>query len=124
MLSQLDGVLARGTLPLACRLLVVFGNLDAMRTSCRYVDDDLNRLFAGKHALVPERREAPRAAAREAAAARFFGAAASGPNTRWHIDMHTAIRASVFEQFALLPHTGAPSTPVRPTLAMFEFLRD
>src|SRR5260370_36917816 len=111
MLSQLDGVLARGTLPLACRLLVVFGNLEAMRTSCRYVDDDLNRLFAGKYALVPESREAPRAAALEAAAARFFGAAAGGPNTRWHIDMHTGVPAAAVEQFALLPRTGAPSTP-------------
>jgi succinylglutamate desuccinylase len=33
--------------------------------------------------------------------------------------MHTAIRASVFEQFALLPHTGAPLSR-----AMFEWLRD
>jgi succinylglutamate desuccinylase len=31
--------------------------------------------------------------------------------------MHTAIRASVFEQFALLPHTGTP-----PTRAMVEWL--
>ncbi len=33
--------------------------------------------------------------------------------------MHTAIRASVFEQFALLPHTGMP-----PTRTMFEWLGD
>jgi succinylglutamate desuccinylase len=33
--------------------------------------------------------------------------------------MHTAIRASVFEQFALLPHTGAPLAR-----AMFDWLRD
>ena len=33
--------------------------------------------------------------------------------------MHTAIRASVFEQFALLPHTGAPLSR-----AMFDWLRD
>ncbi|EGD06020.1 succinylglutamate desuccinylase, partial [Burkholderia sp. TJI49] len=38
---------------------------------------------------------------------------------RWHVDMHTAIRASVFEQFALLPHTGAP-----PSRAMVEWLGD
>ena len=39
------------------------------------------------------------------------------PGARWHIDMHTAIRASAFEQFALLPHTGKPFSR-----AMFEWL--
>jgi succinylglutamate desuccinylase len=120
LLSQLVADLAHGALPLACRLLVVLGNFEAMRAGLRYVDDDLNRLFRGRHAELPASREAPRAAALEAAAVRFFGQGggvvpASLP--RWHLDMHTAIRASVFEQFALLPHTG--DTPSR---AMFDWL--
>lgn len=119
LLSQLVADLARGALPLECRLLVVLGNLEAMRAGQRYIDDDLNRLFNGKHAQVPQSREAPRAAALETAAARFFGAAATAANARWHIDMHTAIRASVFEQFALLPHTGAA-----PSRAMFRWLAE
>ncbi len=48
---------------------------------------------------------------------RFFAAASDEPGARWHIDMHTAIRASAFEQFALLPHTGKPFSR-----AMFEWL--
>lgn len=119
LLSFIVRDIASGALPLACRLLIVLGNIDAMRTSCRYVDDDLNRLFSGKHAQLPQSHEAPRAAALEKAASDFFAHAASDANARWHVDMHTAIRASVFEQFALLPHTGTPLSR-----AMFEWLRD
>ncbi|KWO37747.1 succinylglutamate desuccinylase [Burkholderia sp. MSMB1459WGS] len=118
LLSMLVRDLASGALPLACRLLVVLGNVPAMRAGERYFDDDLNRLFSGRHAQAPASREAPRAAQLEAAASAFF-AAAPAAGARWHIDMHTAIRASVFEQFALLPYTGTP-----PTRAMVEWLGD
>ncbi len=40
-------------------------------------------------------------------------------HAKWHIDMHTAIRPSVFEQFALLPYTGEPLSR-----AMFDWLQD
>ncbi len=118
LLSMLVRDLAAGTLPLACSLLVVLGNVPAMRAGARYLDDDLNRLFSGRHAQVPASREAPRAVQLEAAAAAFFAAAPAG-SARWHVDMHTAIRASVFEQFALLPHTGTP-----PARKMVEWLGD
>lgn len=117
LLSQLVADLARGVLPLACRLLIVLGNIAAMRSGERYLDDDMNRLFCGRHRQFSASREAPRAAALEACAARFFEVGPADEHTRWHIDMHTAIRASVFEQFALLPHTGTP-----PSRAMFAWL--
>ncbi|APR37684.1 succinylglutamate desuccinylase [Paraburkholderia sp. SOS3] len=119
LLSTLVRDIAQGRAPLACRLLVVLGNVSAMRAACRYIDDDLNRLFSGRHAQLPQSEEAPRAAALERAAARFFANAPQRRSARWHIDMHTAIRASVFERFALLPHTGEPMSH-----AMFEWLRD
>ncbi|ASV99732.1 succinylglutamate desuccinylase [Paraburkholderia aromaticivorans] len=108
LLAFLVRDIAQGTAALACRLLVILGNVDAMREACRYRDDDLNRLFSGRHLQVPHSFEAPRAAALEQAATQFFAAAPDDPAARWHIDMHTAIRASAFEQFALLPHTGKP----------------
>jgi succinylglutamate desuccinylase len=117
LLSLLVRDIAAGRAALACRLLVVLGNVEAMRGACRYVDDDLNRLFSGRHAQVSRSQEAPRAAALERVAAEFFSGAAQTRGARWHIDMHTAIRASAFEQFALLPHTGAPLSR-----AMFEWL--
>ncbi|MEX3946845.1 succinylglutamate desuccinylase [Paraburkholderia sp. EG287B] len=122
LLSQLVADIAAGGAPLACRVLAVLGNAGAMRAGERYLDDDLNRLFGGRHARVPASREAPRAVALETAAQRFFAKAASSadaPFARWHLDMHTAIRASAFEQFALLPHTGEP-----PARAMLEWLAD
>jgi len=119
LLSRLVRDIAEGQATLACRLLVILGNVDAMRAACRYLDDDLNRLFSGQHAQVPHSHEAPRAAALERAATQFFAGTSYAPGARWHIDMHTAIRASVFEQFALLPHTGASLSR-----AMFEWLRD
>ena len=119
LLSLLVRDIAEGRAVLACRLLLILGNVEAMRTACRYLDDDLNRLFSGRHAQVPQSHEAPRAAALERAATRFFASASDARGARWHIDMHTAIRASAFEQFALLPHTGAPLSR-----AMFEWLGD
>ncbi|MBW0450509.1 succinylglutamate desuccinylase [Paraburkholderia phenoliruptrix] len=117
LLSYLVRDIARGKAALTCRLLVILGNVDAMRDACRYRDDDLNRLFSGRHLQLPHSHEAPRAAALEQAAARFFAAASYAPGARWHIDMHTAIRASAFERFALLPHTDRPFSR-----AMFEWL--
>ncbi|WP_425495857.1 succinylglutamate desuccinylase [Paraburkholderia bonniea] len=113
LLSRLVSDLAAGRARLACRVLVVLGNIEAMRSAQRYQDDDLNRLFSGAYAAVPASREAPRAQALEHVAQQFFAqAAAAHPRgARWHFDLHTAIRASVFEQFALLPHTGQPVSP-------------
>ena len=119
LLSRIVADIAQGRTSLACRLLVILGNIDAMRDGGRYRDDDLNRLFSGRHLQLPHSHEAPRAAALEEAATRFFAQACEAPGARWHIDMHTAIRASVFERFALLPHTGKPFSR-----AMFEWLGD
>ncbi|MFM0378713.1 succinylglutamate desuccinylase [Paraburkholderia strydomiana] len=119
LLSYLVRDIARGEAALTCRLLVILGNVDAMRDACRYRDDDLNRLFSGRHLQLPHSYEAPRAAALEQAATQFFTTASRQPGARWHIDMHTAIRASAFERFALLPHTGRPFSR-----AMFEWLAE
>jgi succinylglutamate desuccinylase len=117
LLSYLVRDIAQGDAALTCRLLVILGNVDAMRDACRYRDDDLNRLFSRRHEQVPHSHEAPRAAALERAATQFFATASQEPGARWHVDMHTAIRPSAFEQFALLPHTGKPFSR-----AMFEWL--
>ncbi|WP_186074402.1 succinylglutamate desuccinylase [Burkholderia gladioli] len=117
LLSMMVRDLARGALPLANRLLVVLGHPAAMRAGTRYLDDDLNRLFNGRHAQREGSRDAPRAAALEAAAREFFATAPESRQARWHLDMHTAIRASAFEQFALLPHIGEP-----PARAMIDWL--
>ena len=45
ILSMLVADIASGKAALKSRLLIIFGNIDAMRASCRYRDDDLNRLL-------------------------------------------------------------------------------
>lgn len=89
-------------LPLAVRLLVVLGNPAALRAGERYVDEDLNRLFAGRRAGRTDTVEAARAARIERAMADFL-ASADRAETTLHLDLHTAIRGSYFERFGLLP---------------------
>jgi succinylglutamate desuccinylase len=116
ILSMLVADIASGKAALKSRLLIIFGNIDAMRASCRYRDDDLNRLFNGRYLELAASHESPRAAELENVTRAFFKDVS---HAKWHIDMHTAIRPSVFEQFALLPYTGAPLSHV-----MFDWLKD
>jgi succinylglutamate desuccinylase len=118
ILSTLVADIASGKAALKSRVLVIFGNIDAMRASCRYRDDDLNRLFNGRYLELAASHESPRAAELENVTRAFF-AEADSTHAKWHIDMHTAIRPSVFEQFALLPYTGEPLSR-----AMFDWLQD
>lgn len=79
-------------------LLLVLGNPPALRAGRRYGERDLNRLFNGAHQGVAG-YEASRAALLEQQAEAFFKGAFQG----LHLDLHTAIRGSRFEKFALCP---------------------
>lgn len=102
ILDHLLHDLLHQALPLTVRLLIISGNPAAMRSGQRYLDDDLNRLFSGRHQTLANSREAGRAAEIERAVSRFFMAASQLP--RQHLDLHTAIRPSLIERFGLLPH--------------------
>ncbi len=55
LLLQLTHDLSWGRQPLTQALLIVFGNLPAIRAARRYLHNDLNRLFGGRHlAVTPE----------------------------------------------------------------------
>lgn len=79
-------------------LLLIFGNPSAIRAGTRYVEHDMNRLFNRPLSLTPG-FEADRAAHLEQLAADFF----DGARQRLHYDLHTALRGSRFERFALYP---------------------
>jgi succinylglutamate desuccinylase len=83
------------------RLLFLLGNPPAMRRGERFIDQDINRLFNGRHADASG-YEALRACELERLAANFFSLPG---RTRLHYDMHTAIRGSQIEQFALYPYS-------------------
>ncbi len=100
LLDRLLQGIARGELKPRARVLFLLGNPEAMRRGERYVEHDINRLFNGRHADASG-PEALRANELERLAAAFF----SKPGRqRLHYDLHTAIRGSRIEQFALYPY--------------------
>ena len=94
----LQGIASGALLPRA-RILFVLGNPQAMRRGERYVDQDINRLFSGHHEQSSG-FEAMRANELENLASNFFS---KPERQRLHYDLHTAIRGSKIEQFALYP---------------------
>lgn len=99
LLDRLIHAIARGEIKPRARILFLFGNPGAMRTGARFVEEDLNRLFNGRHESSSG-PEALRACELEHLAETFFNAP---ERTRLHFDLHTAIRGSKIEQFALYP---------------------
>ena len=85
---------------LAVDLMVCVGNIDAIAAGKRFIDADLNRMFRPLRGSLASAAEAPRADVMIAATAAFFEGA--GPD-RWHLDLHTAIRPSVYPTFAIVP---------------------
>lgn len=102
VLNTLLSDIIAGRLRLQARLLLVLGHPVALKSGERYIDFDMNRLFAGAHRQYPDAQEALRAAEIERTAAHFFSSTPEGAR-RLHYDLHTAIRGSVFEKFAIVP---------------------
>ncbi len=87
---------------LTVRLMVILGNLEAMRCNERYLLVDMNRLFSGKHVNYPECEETHRAAYLEQLVINFYQ---QQPKTeRIHFDLHTARKPSLHVRFGLLPY--------------------
>jgi succinylglutamate desuccinylase len=85
---------------LAVDLMVCVGNIDAIAAGKRFIDADLNRMFRPVRGSLADAAEAARADTMIAATDAFFVGA--GP-VRWHLDLHTAIRPSVYPTFAIVP---------------------
>ncbi len=101
LLDSLLQSIASGHFRPRARVLFLLGNPPAMRRGERYIDQDINRLFNGRHADASG-YEALRACELERLAANFFSLP---ERSRLHYDMHTAIRGSQIEQFALYPYS-------------------
>ncbi|RDV27557.1 succinylglutamate desuccinylase [Alteromonas aestuariivivens] len=93
-----------GDLLLCHRVLFLFGNLPAMDLGERFVEENMNRLFSGAHSMGPGlvNEERRRARALEQAVSDFYAGGSDG--VRLHYDLHTAIRASKNEKFAVYPY--------------------
>ncbi|WP_116473398.1 succinylglutamate desuccinylase [Zobellella maritima] len=117
--EQLLRDLVEGRLSCGHRLLLIFGHPAAMNQGVRELEVNLNRLFSGAHERGENGgRERQRAGRLEQYVGRFFGQRTD--TERLHYDLHTAIRPSKYEKFAIYPYThGQPYS--RRQLA---FLRD
>jgi succinylglutamate desuccinylase len=81
-------------------LMVCVGNIDAIAAGKRFIDADLNRMFRKERGALANTAEAARSDTMAAVTDAFF--ADAGP-VRWHLDLHTAIRPSVYPTFAIVP---------------------
>ncbi|HYD79752.1 MAG TPA: succinylglutamate desuccinylase [Paucimonas sp.] len=100
MLALLLDRLAQAPQALAVDLMVAVGNLGAIAQGKRYLDADMNRMFRAERGDLANAAEASRADEIMAAVAAFF---AASPGRKWHLDLHTAIRPSVYPAFAVIP---------------------
>jgi succinylglutamate desuccinylase len=121
--AELVSDVLQGKLILQHRLLVIFGNLPAMLAGKREIDENLNRLFSGHHSLADGVTNAERFRAKtiEHYVSQFYHATGNSvtPRQRMLYDLHTAIRGSRFEKFAVYPFLhGKPWHK-----AQFEFLQ-
>jgi succinylglutamate desuccinylase len=86
-------------------VLFIFGNPASINIGERFVEENMNRLFSGHHSTPNEpfrNKECERAAKLEAYVTRFFESYPKAQRT--HYDLHTAIRDSAHEKFAVYPY--------------------
>ncbi len=97
--------LIKGELFLAERVMFLFGNPASMNIAERFVEENLNRLFSGAHSEgSATNKERERAKVLENAVSNFFTQhGLSGDRERFHYDLHTAIRGSKNDKFAVYP---------------------
>lgn len=98
--------LLNGEFTARSRALVIFGNPAAMRQKTRYVDQNLNRLFGRAHSLKADEKclETRRAAELQKQVRLFV----LENLPLFHYDLHTALRDSQREKFALYPYVPVP----------------
>ena len=94
------------------RTLFIMGHPVAMNIAKRFQTENLNRLFCGKYQDIDPCFEKYRAEKLEGYVSDFFNAgtdASDGNVTNYHYDLHTAIRDSKYEKFAIYPYqAGKP----------------
>lgn len=116
----LNDVLAEKLL-LKERVLFLFGNPPAINAGVREIQDNLNRLFSGHHSKEPGIQSAERERAKklECYVLKFYEEAPQGLRERKLYDLHTAIRGSRFEKFAVYPFLHGENW----SKTQFEFLK-
>ncbi len=107
ILNPIVSQLLAGERPLAHRLLVIYGNPAALRAGSRFTDYDLNRLFSSGWKTIAPCYETRRASELEQAMQQFMDGTTDN-GCCWHLDLHTAIRGSLYQKFGMLPLSPRP----------------
>ncbi len=114
--AQMVEDIISGQLAPCHRCLFIIAHPEATNAETRFMDENLNRLFS--EYSVPKTTESVIAQRLKRHVIDFYQNTAA--NTRWHLDLHCAIRTSQHYTFAVSPHTDHK---VR-SHALFNFLAD
>ena len=102
IVDQLLMEIENGDLLVKQELLFILGNPPAVNSETRFVEENLNRLFSGKHDDSTS-LESIRAAKLESYVEAFYVENNRESEQRLHYDLHTAIRGSEFTKFCVYP---------------------
>ncbi|GAA3928771.1 succinylglutamate desuccinylase [Litoribacillus peritrichatus] len=119
--NQLVNEILSGQLTPKRPVLFLLGNPNSMRIAERFVEENLNRLFLGKHSAPGKspNLETERAKQLEAWVDAFIEETNQDASELWHYDLHTAIRGSHREKFSLYPYVPN-RTPPKQQLAIMQ----
>ncbi|MDR5900014.1 succinylglutamate desuccinylase [Halomonas vilamensis] len=107
LIGELLARIEAGVLTLGAPVLVILGNLPALRAGQRFITTNLNRLF--ERGLSATGHEPARARELMAHVDAFYARHAKLPPL--HYDMHTAIRASQYPRFVVEPYADTATEP-------------
>ncbi|WP_250684731.1 succinylglutamate desuccinylase [Photobacterium galatheae] len=116
LLQQLVKKIMLGELLPKHRLLLIIGHPEAINAHTRFIDENMNRLFAG----INEESNVDRRQANVLMRAvdDFYQNSPLENAERWHLDLHSAIRDSTHYTFAVSPYSEKKTRG----LALFNFL--
>ena len=95
--------IASGELPQSYPLLIIFGHIEAMKQGKRFIQDNLNRMFSDHYKNYRDNDlETARAMIIQDSIREFFDKYRGCEKI--HYDLHTAIRPSRYQKFAIYPY--------------------
>ena len=101
LLQRLVSLTVSGEIQPVHRLLVIIGHPEAINLQRRFVDENMNRLFKASNAeLNPD---CIRANQLQRAVRAFYLQGNGEEQSRWHLDLHCAIRGSTHYTFVVSP---------------------
>lgn len=110
-----------GILEIKNPLLIIFGNIKAMREGTRFVENNLNRMFSGEYKKYDiDDYEPKRAKEIEESISDFFNKYKNLKKV--HYDLHTAIRSSKYPKFAVYPHLREGRCYSKNQLSLFSLM--